>query len=175
MTFGKNGGTGGDDYVTVEYGKPMPARAMPKRTGYTFGGYWDTLKSGGKQYYSINGMGLRNFDKACGNTQFWAKWTVCTYKVTLAANGGSGGDAYVTAAYGQRLPKRTMPKRSGWTFAGFWDTLKPGGKMYYDANGNGVRALDVAGNITLWAKWTCKVTFGKNGSERTEVRAATIT
>lgn len=162
VTFGKNGGTGGDNYVTVESGKPMPTRAMPKRTGYTFGGYWDTLKSGGKQYYSVNGTGLRNFDKA-GNTQFWAKWTVCTYKVTLGANGGSGGDAYVTATYGQKLPKRTMPRRNGWTFAGFWDTLKPGGKMYYDANGNGVRTLDVAGNITLWAKWTCKVTFGKNG------------
>ncbi len=162
VTFGKNGGTGGDNYVTVESGKPMPARAMPKRTGYTFGGYWDTLKSGGKQYYSVNGTGMRNFDKA-GNTQFWAKWTVCTYKVTLGANGGSGGDAYVTATYGQKLPKRTMPRRNGWTFAGFWDTLKPGGKMYYDANGNGVRTLDVAGNITLWAKWTCKVTFGKNG------------
>ena len=74
--------------------------------------------------------------------------------MTLGANGGSGGDAYVTATYGQKLPKRTMPRRNGWTFAGFWDTLKPGGKMYYDANGNGVRALDVAGNITLWAKWS---------------------
>jgi len=163
VEFGKNGGTGGDDYVTVESGKPMPTRSMPKRTGYAFGGYWDTLNSGGKQYYAANGTSMRNFDKAGGNTKFWAKWTARTYKVTLGANGGKGGDGYVTATYGQCLPKRTMPKRSGWTFAGYWDTLKPGGKMYYDANGNGVRGLDVAGNITLWAKWTCKVTFGKNG------------
>ena len=37
VTFGKNGGTGGDDYVTATYGQPMPTpRTAPKKNGFSF-------------------------------------------------------------------------------------------------------------------------------------------
>ena len=79
VTFGKNGGTGGDNYVTATYGKPMPTpRTAPTLSGYTFGGYWDTLaldekgNPKGKQYYDANMKSVRNWDKASTAT-LWAK------------------------------------------------------------------------------------------------------
>ncbi len=170
VTFGKNGGTGGDDYVTATYGKAMPTpRTAPKKSGYTFDGYWDTTKSGGKQYYDANMKSVRNWDKT-SNTTLWAKWDkIVTCKVTFGKNGGTGGDDYVTATYGKAMPTpRTAPKKSGYVFDGYWDTTKAGGKQYYDANMKSVRNWDQKSAATLWAKWiksgvSCKVTFMKNG------------
>ena len=84
-------------------------------------------------------------------------------------NGGTGGDNYVTATYGAAMPTpRTAPKLSGYTFAGYWDTLaldakgNPKGKQYYDKDMKSVRKWDKTSAATLWAKWTNKVTLGKN-------------
>ena len=81
VTLGKNGGTDGDDCVTVTFGKPMPTlRTTPKRTFWTFDGYWDTVKTDengnpiGKQYYDANMKSVRNWDKK-GPATLWAKWT----------------------------------------------------------------------------------------------------
>ena len=161
VTLGKNGGTGGDSYVTATYGRPMPTpRTAPTKKGWTFSGYWDTFKSGGKQYYDKDMKSVRNWDKQ-GAATLWAKWTA---RVTLGKNGGTGGDDYVTAIDGQPLPmSRIAPKKAGWTFAGYWDTLKPGGNQYYDANMKGVRIVANSSPISLWAKWTNRVTLEKNG------------
>ena len=171
VTFDKNGGTGGDSYVTATYGAAMPTpRTAPKKDGYFFDGYWDTTQDGGKQYYDGNMKSVRNWDKASATT-LWAKWRkLAVVKVTFGKNGGTGGDDHVTATEGKPMPApRTAPTLSGWTFAGYWDTLaldekgNPKGKLYYDANMKSVRNWDKKSPTTLWAKWTNKVTFGKNG------------
>ncbi len=170
VTFGKNGGTGGDNYVTATYGQPMPTpRTAPTLSGYTFGGYWDTLAMDekgnpkGKQYYDANMKSVRSWDKASTAT-LWAKWT---NKVTFGKNGGTGGDNYVTCTKGQPMPKRTMPTKSGYVFDGYWTTTGAGGVKYYNADGTSAHTWDKSGSVTLWAKWVkpvaCKVTFGKNG------------
>ena len=172
VTFGKNGGTGGDDYVTATTGKPMPTpRTAPTLKGWSFGGYWDTLACDakgnplGKQYYNSKMESVRAWDKTAATT-LWAKWTV---KVTLGKNGGTGGDSVVTVIKGQPFPKRTMPTKSGWVFGGYWDTVvldangNPKGKQYYNAKMESVRNWDRTTAGTLWAKWTCKVNLGKNG------------
>ena len=175
VTFGKNGGTGGDDYVTATYGQPMPTpRTAPKKNGFSFGGYWDTLNAGGKQYYDANMKSVRNWDKQQSTLTLWAKWTAipstATYRVTFGKNGGTGGDSYVTATFGKPMPTpRTAPKKSGWTFGGYWDTLAckpdgtPLGKQYYNAQMKSVRNWDKNATGTLWAKWTVRVKLGKNG------------
>ena len=170
VTLGKNGGTGGDNYVTATYGKPMPTpRTAPKLSGYTFAGYWDTLAMDekgnpkGKPYYDANMKSVRNWDKN-GAATLWAKWT---NKVTLGKNGGTGGDNFVTCTKGQPMPKRTMPTKSGYVFDGYWTTTGTGGVKYYNADGTSAHTWDKSGNVTLWAKWveavSCKVTLGKNG------------
>ena len=170
VTFGKNGGTGGDDYVTCTKGQPMPKRTMPTKPGYAFAGYWTTTGAGGVKYYNADGTSAHAWDKS-GNVTLWAKWEkAVTVKVTLGKNGGTGGDNYVTCTTGKPMPTpRTAPKRTGWTFAGYWDTLaqdangNPTGKQYYDANMKSVRNWDKTAAVTLWAKWTVKVKLGKNG------------
>ena len=70
VSFNKNGGTGGDNYVTATYGAAMPTpRTAPTLSGWTFGGYWDTLACDekgnpkGKQYYDASMKSVRNWDK----------------------------------------------------------------------------------------------------------------
>ena len=170
MTFGKNGGTGGDSYVTATYGAAMPTpRTAPKLSGWTFAGYWDTLaldekgNAKGKQYYDANMKSVRKWDKKSA-AKLWAKWT---NKVTFGKNGGTGGDNFVTCTKGQPMPKRTMPTKSGYVFDGYWTTTGKGGVKYYNSDGTSAHVWDKKGNVTLWAKWVkpvaCKVTFGKNG------------
>ena len=170
VTFGKNGGTGGSDSVQATKGQPMPAATAPTKSGYVFEGYWTTTGTGGVCYYDGSMKSVRNWDKT-GNVTLWAKWTkAVSVKVTFGKNGGTGGDAYVTATTGKPMPTpRTAPTQSGWTFAGYWDTLamdekgNAKGKQYYDASMKSVRAWDKPSATTLWAKWTNKVTLGKNG------------
>ena len=170
VTFGKNGGIGGDNYVTCTKGQPMPKRTMPTKTGYVFDGYWNTTGAGGVKYYNADGTSAHTWDRS-GNVTLWAKWRkAAVVKVTFGKNGGTGGDNYVTATEGQPMPTpRTAPKMTGWTFAGYWDSVKadangtPKGKQYYDANMKSVRNWDRTTAVTLWAKWTVRVTLGKNG------------
>ena len=170
VTLGKNGGTGGDNYVTCTKGQPMPKRTMPTKTGYVFDGYWTTTGAGGVKYYNADGTSAHTWDKS-GSVTLWAKWVKpVACKVTFGKNGGTGGDNYVTATTGKAMPTpRTAPKLSGWTFGGYWDTLacdakgNPLGKQYYNSKMESVRAWDKTTATTLWAKWTVKVTLGKNG------------
>ena len=170
VTLGKNGGTGGDSYVTCTKDQPMPKRTMPTKSGYAFMGYWTTTGAGGVKYYDMDGTSAHAWDKS-GSVTLWAKWVKpVACKVTFGKNGGTGGDNYVTATTGKAMPTpRTAPTRSGWTFAGYWDTLacdangNPTGKQYYDADMKSVRAWDKTSAVTLWAKWTVKVKLGKNG------------
>ena len=170
VTLGKNGGTGGDSYVTCTKGQPMPKRTMPTKSGYVFDGYWTTTGAGGVKYYNADGTSAHAWDKG-GSVTLWAKWVAAvSCKVTFGKNGGTGGDNYVTATTGKAMPTpRTAPTLKGWSFGGYWDTLacdekgNPKGKQYYNSKMESVRAWDKTAATTLWAKWTVKVTLGKNG------------
>ena len=157
LTFGKNGGNGGDNYVTATYGKPMPTpRTAPKKDGYIFEGYWDTTKDGGKQYYDGGMKSVRSWDKASEVT-LWAKWRkAAVVKVTLGKNGGTGGDDYVTVTYNQPFPKRTMPKRTGYVFGGYWVSASSKTGQCYNADGTGTFSMKwtTGGSPTIWALWT---------------------
>ena len=76
VAFGKNGGTGGDDYVTVTYNQPFPTRKMPTKTGYKFGGYYISASSKTGQCYNADGTGTSSMKWATGGTPtVWALWT----------------------------------------------------------------------------------------------------
>ncbi|MBR2108819.1 MAG: hypothetical protein IJ932_02575 [Ruminococcus sp.] len=79
-----------------------------------------------------------------------------TTAITLNMQGGSGGTASVTATYGSDMPSATMPSKTGYTFAGYYDTsATSGGNMYYKANGSSNKTWDKTdATYTLYARWT---------------------
>lgn len=152
ITFGKNGGTGGDNKVTVIYGQVPHKVTPPTKAGYVFDGYWTTLNNG-VQCYTADGQATKMWTGE-KNTTYWAKWVAGTgYKVVFGLNGGTGG-AYVYAVKGKAMPRITPPKRSGYAFGGYWTTTGTGGVQYYKADGSSARAWDKAAGTTLYAKWT---------------------
>lgn len=79
--------TAGATSVTATYNAAMPSIAnnLPKKTGYTFNGYF-TATSGGTQYYTAKGTGARNWDKTAATT-LYAQWNVITYTVKWVVDG----------------------------------------------------------------------------------------
>ena len=78
VTFDKNSGTGGSNSVTATYGSAMPDITPPTRSGYIFGGYYDSETSDngtGTQYYKADGKSAKNWDKNVTSGQtLYARW-----------------------------------------------------------------------------------------------------
>ena len=85
VSFNANGGSGGQTAnVTATYDSAMPSisTTTPTKTGYTFGGWYDTsAETGGTQYYTAAGASATNWDIA-ENTTLYAKWLE-TFEVTF--------------------------------------------------------------------------------------------
>jgi len=151
-TFDKQSGTGGSNSVTATYDANMPSATMPTRTGYGFGGYYDAT-SGGTQYYTGAGASARTWNKTSAAT-LYARWAASTYTVTLDRQSGTGGSASVTATYDAAMPSMgTLPTRTGYTFAGYYDATSEG-TQYYTAGGASARTWNKASAATLYARWT---------------------
>ena len=152
VTFDMQKGTGDTSSVTATYDGEMPAITPPKRTGYTFKGYYTAANGGGTQYYTASGSSARNYDIASAKT-LYAYWTANTYTVTFDKQEGTGGTSSATATYDEAMPAITLPKRTGYIFNGYY-TGQNGGTRYYDASGKSVKNCDFTSAKTLYAYWT---------------------
>jgi len=93
----------------------------------------------------------------------------------------SAGTTSITATYNASTNLTsaiTKPTKTGWTFGGYYTAKNGGGTQIIGADGNVIasasdatytytdasRNWKYAGNITLYAKWTCTVTWSVNGS-----------
>ena len=90
VSFNQNGGEGGQTTSkTATYGQAMPTPiAVPTRTHYTFGGYYDGAGGTGTQYYTNTGASARNWDKTSATATLYAKWTenaLTNYRTSCAA------------------------------------------------------------------------------------------
>lgn len=102
--------------------------------------YTTSCKTG---YGSLSGNGTAN-----------ATCTPNKYTVTLSApEATTAGTASVSATYDAAMPSATMPKRTNYTFGGFYDATS-GGTQYYTATGASARTWNKAQNATLNARWT---------------------
>ena len=182
VTLNAHGGTGGTstlyprcdagwylDSARTQTLNPDCAYAItaPTRTGYTFNGYYSAA-TGGQQYITNSGCITAagytshgsNYSTTCVDHEWHAQWTAETSTVTLNANGGTAGTTTsVTATYDSAMPVPTnnthIPTRTGYTFAGFYDTdAATGGNMYYKADGTSNKTWDKTGAQTLYARWT---------------------
>ena len=159
VSFNANGGTGGQTAnVTATYGSAMPTitTTAPTKTGYTFGGWYDTnAATGGTQYYTAAGASARTWNKTA-NTTLYARWTAKQTTVSFDQNNGTGGQtANVTATYDSAMPTiSAVPTRTGYTFTGYWDATSSGTK-YYNADKSSAKNWNKTGSTTtLYAQWT---------------------
>ena len=130
----------------------LPTSSNISRTGYTFAGWW-TASSGGSQVSSSTKM-----DSTSGKT-IYAHWTANSYKITFNQNSGSGGSSSTTVTYDKAMPSITIPKRTGYSFVGYYDSPQTdygdtgGGTQYYKSDGTSARNWDKATDTTLYARW----------------------
>ena len=139
------GGTGSGQHVA---GKPVTVTAETP-TGYTFTGW------------TAEGVTLDDpasasvtFPMPENNVTLTAHWKLGSYTVTFATNGGSAVDSQ-TVNYGAKVAAPSAPTRAGYTFQGW----------YQDAACTDAWDMEsdtVAGDITLYAKWTAVSTGGSS-------------
>ncbi|WP_345061176.1 InlB B-repeat-containing protein [Leifsonia kafniensis] len=147
VTFDAQGGSA-VAAVSTDYDTPIEAPVVPKRTGYTFVG-WFTAASGGTAW---------NFDASVRtDAMAFARWTADPRTVSFDARGGSAVAAVVTT-YDAIIKAPTAPKRTGYTFAG-WFTAASGGTAWKFT-------APVTANVKVYAHWTGEkrtITFDARG------------
>lgn len=147
VSFASNGGSAIASQTTT-YNTATPAPAAPVRTGYTFSG-WHTDSS-----LTIP------FDFSTPITAdltLFAKWTLNSYSVTFASNGGSNV-ASQTTVYNTAITAPTAPVRTGHTFGGWYSDS--GLTTPFDF------ATPLSADLTLFARWALNrytVSFASNG------------
>ena len=153
ISFDANGGIASSDSKQVVYGEAYGALPYATRDGYTFLG-WYTSTTG------TTALSETDIVKTAANKTYYAKWQANKYTVTFAMNGGTASTRSKQVTFGSSYGTLPTPKRTGYTFAG-WYT-----KDTYGSKRTSTSKVDIAGNHTLYAKWKSEiyvVTFGPNG------------
>ena len=133
VTLNTNGGTinsGNVTGYTYGVGATLPTADDMTYTGHTFKGWYDNENLTGSPVTAIG-------DTETGNKEYWAKWEINQYTVTVKPENGEA-DITITQDYGTVITAPADPTREGYTFIG-WDTEIP--------------TTMPAENITLKARW----------------------
>ena len=131
VTLHANGGTINNGNVTeYTYGVGATLPTDVTRTGYTFKGWYYNENLTGSPVTAIG-------DTETGNKEYWAKWEINQYTVTVKPENGEA-DITITQDYGTPITAPADPTREGYTFIG-WDRDIP--------------VTMPAENITLKARW----------------------
>ena len=145
VIFNENGGTFVNDQIVV-YNNLAAQPQKPKRTGYTFGGW----------YSNSDCTGLWTFptDKVVSTTTLFAKWTPNKYIIKFRGNGATSG-AMVSLAMTYDAPK-ALPaktyKKTGYSFLG-WAKTSTGPVVYKNAATVKNLTATNKGTVTLYARW----------------------
>ena len=152
VTLNTNGGTINSGNVTeYTYGVGATLPTDVTRTGYTFKGWYYNENLTGSPVTAIG-------DTETGNKEYWAKWEINQYTVTVKPENGEA-DITITQDYGTPITAPANPTRKGYTFKG-WDKEIP--------------ETMPAENITVKAQWEINqytIAFDTNGGSE----IATIT
>ena len=153
VTLNANGGmiASGKEVTSYTYGEgaTLPTANDMTREGYTFEGWYADSSFSGTPVMEISNTDI-------GNKEFYAKWGVNTYAVTLNANGGTiaSGKNVTSYTYGEgvTLPTANDITREGYTFEGW----------YADSSFSGASVTEISsadmGNKEFYAKWTRNTT-----------------
>ncbi|MFR6012223.1 MAG: InlB B-repeat-containing protein [Coprococcus sp.] len=116
VTLNTNGGTINNGNVTeYTYGVGATLPTDVTRTGYTFKGWYYNENLTGSPVTAIG-------DTETGNKEYWAKWEINQYTVTVKPENGEA-DITITQDYGTPITAPTLT-REGYQFNG-WDKAFP--------------------------------------------------
>lgn len=158
VSFNLNGGSGNQpNNVTATYGSNMPAlstSANPSRTGYTFGGWYDTsAATGGTQYYNTSRGSAHTWDKTDANVTLYARWTANSFTVVYNLNNGTGTKpANKTCTYNEACTldagTGTGYYRGGYVLKG-WSASSSATSGSFDG-----KNLAASGTVNVYAVWS---------------------
>ena len=143
ITFDTNGGGKAPADKVVTYKKKLGKLPTVKRSGYTFRGW-----------YTSAGKKVTSSTKATTKSVTWtlyARWAKSRHYV-FDANGGTVSTAYKDVKPKAKLGTLPTPKRSGFSFMGWYTKQVHGGTKLT----SGSKAAKTAGTTTLYARWAPK-------------------
>lgn len=145
----------GDDVVVVEHGGKYRALPVPTLDRYDFQG-WFTAAAGGTKVSAGDAVSLS------GDATLYAQWQIKAsekeYKVTLDGCGATTrGTESLVAKTDSELGGISLPRRTGYTFGGYWSEPNGAGTCYISADGLAVNKWSGAANATIYAAWTPNV------------------
>ena len=149
VKFNFNDGSGGSTSLSTTYGDYYNMPSNPKRTGYTFVGWFNTSSSTGGTQYTSGKI------KGTGTNELWARWKANSYTVKFNGNGSTSGSmSNQSFTYGtaQKLTTNAF-KKTGYTFSG-WATSSNGGVSYSDGQSVSNLTSTNGGTVNLYAVWT---------------------
>ena len=158
----------------VTYGNAMPSGlTAPRKTGYTFMGYYTQENGAGVKYYDGAMASVRNWDIDEDVTTLYAHWQANTYTLTLVCDevDATPKTKVVTVTFDQTVPNITIPKNKGYTFISYIMNTADGEVALFDGQGNGAITWKTPEDKTAKASWLKNyyiITFdkqnGTNGS-----------
>jgi len=151
VKFDANGGSG----TASRKCNVLGTLPTPKRTGYTFEG-WFTAPNGGER--------VTETTEPTGNTTYYAHWMANPYTVEFDANGGNGSMAPMAFVYDDAQALRMNAFVKGDALFHGW-SLSPRGLVAF-ADGEQVNNLTTISNgmVTLYAVWYGDVAAAETGS-----------
>ena len=168
VTYNSNGATSGT--VPTDNNSPYSPNSNVtvltnsgtlERSGYTFGG-WNTQADGQGTHYSATGSDSFTISS---DVTLYAEWR---YSVTYNSNNATSGSVptdnsspYSPGSTVTVLTNSGTLAKTGYTFDG-WNTQANGQGTHYDATG--LATFTVSSNITLYAQWSCSVTYDSNNA-----------
>ncbi len=153
VTFDANGGVCDTDMRIYSYGETYGPLPVPVRAGYTFLG-WFTSATSGTQKNDTDTV------KLSANIRLYAHWKGKPVTVTFDLNGGTATTQSKEVTYGSTYGTLPTPKRTGFTFAGWFTQKQYGYKVTSSSH------VEVEKDHILYACWkqeTFTITFEANG------------
>ncbi len=156
---------GVDNYTDIDCKTTISKITVPQKKGYIFEGYYTSPKGVGTQYIKSNGSITATSITFTSDTTLYAYWTPKVSKITLDNQGATSAGTtqyyqkfnvgnYTTSACTTSISKITNPKKSHYTFQGYYTEKNGEGQRIIDSNGNILEAYTLfEEDTTLFAYW----------------------
>lgn len=140
VTLDANGGTVDKTKIMVYMNSKYGSLPTPKRTGFTFEGWFTSAKGG-------DAVTSSTMVTSTANHALFAHWKGKSCTITFDGNGGSVSTPSMTVGYGKTYGSLPEATRTGYTFEG-WFTAENGGTAVSTST-----TVTSTSDLTLYAHW----------------------